>query len=402
MKSLLQKSMVLALSALLVSETVQAGFTGSARAGGVIKTNVKKALDAYRSPQQPDLNALQQMMTDAQSIRPGVTNGYTPKEWESLKVQVYTKAGVNLETKATDMVNAFKELIETLGLDGITVTDQLATPTVKGAQDFQAAWQAFLALGGNGSLFPNAQQQASGLLGITIDTLNTINRTRDANLTNQLQTYQDALEKIANITKDPNYRKVFVNASQVVNPLSLPAALENDARQLKNYNLNSTPVETSNKIKQATETAIRNELQPQIDALTSQKTQLEENLRKTKADLQNCTIQARTDKGKTEKQTAILEKDKAVLQQQLDACLAKDSSGLNKAVQEQIVQLQQQITQAQTTNEQVNQANAQLQQEHKDLRTALDQSTTHIGELTAQLQALQDENTQLRNARQGK
>lgn len=402
MKSLLQKSMVLVLSALLVSETVQAGFTGSAKAAGVIKGRVKNALDAYRSPQQPDLNALEQMMTEAQSIRPGVTNGYSPKEWDSLKVQFYTKTGMNLEADPARAVFAFNSLLATLQRDrNGNVVDTLATPTVQGAQDFQAAWQAFLALGGNGSLFPNAQKNAAQVLGITIDTLNTINRTRDANLTNQLQTYQDALTKIANVTKNPDYANVFVNASQVVNPLSLPAALENDARQLKNYNLSKIPVESANEVRQATETAIRNLLQPQIDTLTSQKTQLEADLRKTRADLQNCTVKARTDKGKTEQQTANLEKDKAALQKQLDACLAKDSAGLNKAAQEQITQLQQQLAQAQTTNGQVNAANAQLQKDNTELREALEASTAHIAELTAQLQALQNENARLKNARQG-
>jgi hypothetical protein len=376
MKSLLQKNMVLALSALLLSTAIQAGAPQplNPRAVGQRKDAVEKALAAYNLA-QPDLRALPQMMTDAQSIRPGVTNGYTPKEWESLKVQVYTKAGVNLETKATDMVNAFKELIETLGLDGITVTDQLATPTVKGAQDFQAAWQAFLALGGNGSLFPNAQKNAAQILGVKIEELRDINKDRSKDL---------AKETIEN-----QENRIAIKALQQQNDVC-----ENELSECttKLANLERELTKLQNEAALLRDLQRTTQKQPeQIAQLQQQLAQLQQQIAENQK-----TIQMRTGERDS------LKKDAAVQKKQLDACLAKDSSGLNKATQEQIAQLQQQLAQAQTTNGQVNAANAQLQKENTELHTALEQSTTHMTQLTAQLQALQDENTQLRNARQGK
>lgn len=191
MKSLLQKSMVLALSALLVSETAQAGAPQplNPRAVGQRKDAVEKALAAYNLA-QPDLRALPQIIADAQSIR----DAYSQKEWKGLTADFYTKTGVNLEANPAAMVNALRTLIQTLGLNGNTIVDQLARQTLQNAQDFQAAWQAFLALGGNGSLFPNAQQQASGLLGITIADLQRIRSSRGE----EVRELQNLVQRIQN------------------------------------------------------------------------------------------------------------------------------------------------------------------------------------------------------------
>ncbi|MFS8507112.1 MAG: hypothetical protein LVQ75_03215 [Candidatus Babeliales bacterium] len=377
MKSLLQKNMVLALSALLLSTAIQAGAPQplNPRAVGQRKDAVEKALAAYNLA-QPDLRALPQMMTDAQSIRPGVTNGYTPKEWESLKVQFYTKTGMNLEANPARADFAFNSLLATLQRDrNGNVVDTLATPTVQGAQDFQAAWQAFLALGGNGSLFPNAQKNAAQILGVKIEELRDINKDRSKDL---------AKETIEN-----QENRIAIKALQQQNDVC-----ENELSECttKLANLERELTKLQNEAALLRDLQRTTQKQPeQIAQLQQQLAQLQQQIAENQR-----TIQMRTGERDS------LKKDAAVQKKQLDACLAKDSSGLNKATQEQIAQLQQQLAQAQTTNGQVNAANAQLQQEHTELRTALEGTTKHIAELTAQLQALQDENTQLRNARQGK
>ena len=396
MKSLLQKSMILALSALLASETMQAGFTGSAKAAGALQEKVRIALNSYNLT-QPDLNSLQQMMTDAQSIRPGagVRNGYSRKEWDSLKVQFYTKTGMNLEADPAQADFAFNNLLATLQRDrNGNVVDTLATPTVQGAQDFQAAWQAFLALGGNGSLFPNAQKNAAQVLGIKIEELRNINKDRSKDLAKEtienqenriaikaLQEQNDVCEnelsecttKLANLERD---------SKKEITKLQNEAALLRDVQRTTQKQLDAYLAKDSAGVNKAA--------QQQIDQLQQQLTQLQQQIAENQR-----TIQMRTGERDS------LKKDVAALQKQLDACLAKDSAGLNKAMQQQIAQLQQQLTQAQTTNGQVNQANTQLQKDNTELRETLEASTAHIAELTAQLQALQNENAQLKNARQG-
>lgn len=377
MKSLLQKSMLLALSALFLSETIQAGQINP-RAAGQIKDTVEKALAAYNAA-QPDLNALQQMMTDAQSIRPDVTNGYTPKEWERLKVQFYTKTGMNLEADPARADFAFNSLLATLQRDrNGNVVDTLATPTVKGAQDFQAAWQAFLGLGGNGSLFPNAQKNAAQVLGVKIEELRDINKDRSKDLSKE--------------TIENQENRIAIKALQQQNDVC-----ENELSECTTKLANLERDSKKELTKLQNEAALLRDLQrttekqpEQIAQLKQQIAQLQEQI----ADNQR-TIQIRTGERDS------LKKDVAAQKKQLDACLAKDSSGVNKAAQEQIAQLQQQLTQTQTTNAQVNQANAQLQKENTELHTALKESANHMAELTAQLQALQAENAQL-NARQGK
>jgi hypothetical protein len=412
MKSIIQKSMVLALSTLLLSETLQAAnvvrpqnpnaqnfparqnpqvapFTGSAKAAGVIKTRVKQTLAAYQNPAQPNFNALQQIMNDAQSIRPGVTNGYTQKEWGSLKVEVYNKTGVNLEADPAQMINAFRNLIQTLGLNGNVVNDQLAQNTVQGAQNFQAAWQAFLELGGNGSLYPRAQQQAAQLLGEKIEELRGINIRRGEGI-EDLQNKLDACNGALNVLQQEN-QKCEEQLSELFTLMGGAKVSGNDIFTETMKKLKDTIHKNDTLVIPFQNDIFR--LQQRFDelgieSLRGQNSSSEKALQQQLAQLRNELATETTRNQNSEQQ----------LRAELDACLAQNPAGINQAMQKQNQQLTQVNQQLTERNTQLNQENTRLARENRQLNEAMEQTTKHMAQLTAALQAANEEIARLKQA----